>query len=217
MGSVAKDESGKNKWYWAWEDPNAEAVANDQQRIATMEAAKQRYDNLTKDIDYKTLGIKAFEGGGTDELNAFNNNLTEALKKNYAERDSQSLAMSQKSAEIAAQALKNRSLGLSRSAAADVGNQTNNYSETQNALQQGLANQFASTQADYLEKQGYVDALQQQAGNLQKGKGLAVTSAVLQGMSDENEKVAPDDDTLLKQVDDYKKLYAKLQQLKGGN
>ena len=88
-------------------------------------------------------------------------------------------------------------------------------------------NTQASTQADYLQKMAQADALDQQAKNVNKSGDLAALGALFGGAasgasvgaslantSDENEKEAPDSD-LFEMVEQFKKLYEELQELRG--
>ena len=84
-----------------------------------------------------------------------------------------------------AQAARNTGVNKSRAGALSS---TDNYGSTYRDSVEGLKNQNTATQADWLEKQGYANALNINAQNLQQGAGLNTVAAIFQGMSDETEK-----------------------------
>ena len=98
-----------------------------------------------------------------------------------------------------------------------------------NGLYQAGAAQNAATQADYRDKIAQADIMDTQAGNMAKGAKLMPWAAGLQGLgqgfmlgmgllSDENSKEAPadgiDDDKLKEAIEQFKSLYAQLQEIK---
>lgn len=84
-----------------------------------------------------------------------------------------------------AQAARNTGINKSRAGALSS---TDKFNSTYSDSVEGLKNQNAMTQADWLAKQGYANALDINAANLEKGAGANVAAAIFQGMSDEDEK-----------------------------
>lgn len=85
-----------------------------------------------------------------------------------------------------------RNTGVNKSRASALSS-TDKFNNTYSDSVEGMKNQNAMTQADYLEKMGYSNALNINAQNLQQGAGLNTMAAVFQGMSDETEKESIDD------------------------
>ena len=77
----------------------------------------------------------------------------------------------------------NRNAGVNSAASSLVGtaDAANNYSNANQGMKQTLANQNASTQADYLGKLGYANNLQQTASNTQNAQGLLTAGSFLTG------------------------------------
>lgn len=80
-----------------------------------------------------------------------------------------------------------RNAGINKSRAGALSS-TDKFGATYRDSVEGLQSQNVATQADYLEKMGYANALDINAANLEKGAGANVLAAVFQGMSDETEK-----------------------------
>lgn len=86
-----------------------------------------------------------------------------------------------------------RNAGINKSRAGALSS-SGNFGSTYKDSIEGLKNQNTLTQADYLEKMGYSNALDMTAENLEKGAGWNTTAAVFQGMSDKTEKENIDDE-----------------------
>lgn len=130
------------------------------------------------------------------------------------------------------QARSSASAGINKSRAGMLSENNSQQSQTNNVSNIYGANtaQNASTQADYLQKMAQADALDQQASNMRKGAGLtalgngisgAMTGATVGatlGMSDERAKEAPNDNnnSLQDMIKQFRCLYKRLQELKGG-
>lgn len=99
-----------------------------------------------------------------------------------------------------AQAARNTGVNKSRAGALAS---TDKFGGTYRDSVEGLQNQNVMTQADYLEKMGYANALDINAANLEKGAGANVLAAVFQGMSDETEKEDIDGDSKLDPSDGF--------------
>ena len=93
-----------------------------------------------------------------------------------------------------AQAARNTGINKSRAGALSS---TDKFGGTYRDSVEGLQSQNVATQADYLEKMGYANALDINAANLEKGAGANVAAAIFQGMSDEDEKESIDNDNKL--------------------
>lgn len=84
-----------------------------------------------------------------------------------------------------------RNTGINKSRAGALAS-TDKFGGTYRDSVEGLQSQNVATQADYLEKMGYANALDINAANLEKGAGANVVAAIFQGMSDEDEKESID-------------------------
>lgn len=89
-----------------------------------------------------------------------------------------------------------RNTGINKSRAGALSS-TDKFNSTYSDSVEGLQSQNVATQADYLEKMGYANALDINAANLEKGAGANVAAAIFQGMSDEDEKESIDEDNKL--------------------
>lgn len=130
---------------------------------ADLNALNQKLDAL------KTLDAANDKTQTTDEISA------EKLSGNTESQTAMSNA----------QAARNTGINKSRAGALSS---TDKFGTTYKDSVEGLKNQNVATQADYLEKMGYSNALNINAANLEKGAGANVLAAVFQGMSDETEK-----------------------------
>lgn len=165
---------------------------------------KERQDAWTKYSDYYDqynntyggMGDKLLDSSSTSDINKAYEDLQkkvanlsttqQTIDESNAARLSQGAAVqTSKSQEIAA-----KNTGLNTSRAGNLAT-NNTYENVYRNLNQTLGNQSAMTQADWLEKMGYANGLQQGAQNLEKGANLNVAGAAFQGISDENEKEAP--------------------------
>ena len=99
-----------------------------------------------------------------------------------------------------AQAARNTGINKSRAGALSS---TDKFGGTYRDSVEGLQTQNVATQADYLEKMGYANALDINAANLEKGAGANVAAAIFQGMSDETEKESLDNDNQLDPSDGW--------------
>lgn len=86
-----------------------------------------------------------------------------------------------------------RNAGINKSRAGALSS-SGNFGSTYKDSIEGLKNQNTLTQADYLEKMGYSNALDMTAENLEKNANYNTTAAVFQGMSDKTEKENIDDE-----------------------
>ena len=86
-----------------------------------------------------------------------------------------------------------RNAGINKSRAGALSS-SGNFGSTYKDSIEGLKNQNTLTQADYLEKMGYSNALSMTADNIEKNAGYNTTAAVFQGMSDKTEKENIDDE-----------------------
>lgn len=91
-----------------------------------------------------------------------------------------------------------RNTGVNKSRAGALSS-TDKFNSTYQDSVEGLKNQNAMTQADWLEKMGYANAMDINAANLEKGAGANVAAAIFQGLSDENEKKDIDGDSELEE------------------
>lgn len=117
--------------------------------------------------------------------------------------------------------------GVNAARAGNMAGANNSAQALTNGLYQAGAAQNAATQADYRDKMAQADIMDTQAGNMAKGAKLQPWNAGLQGLgqgfqlgmlSDENSKEAPvdgiDDDKLKEAIEQFKSLYAQLQEIK---
>lgn len=117
--------------------------------------------------------------------------------------------------------------GVNAARAGNMAGANNSAQALTNGLYQAGAAQNAATQADYRDKMAQADIMDTQAGNMAKGAKLMPWAAGLQGLgqgltlgllSDENSKEAPvdgiDDDKLKEAIEQFKSLYAQLQEIK---
>ena len=118
--------------------------------------------------------------------------------------------------------------GVSRMGSSMIGNTASTKDSNQQAVTAANQANNASTQADWLSTQGYLQGLQNNLNNEQKGRPWNIAGAALSGIgagaqlgaaiSDETEKQAPDisDADLYDKIDKFMDLYKQLQELKGG-
>ena len=118
--------------------------------------------------------------------------------------------------------------GVNAARSGNMAGANNSAQALTNGLYQAGAAQNAATQADYRDKIAQADIMDTQAGNMAKGAKLMPWYAGLQGLgqgfnlgmllSDENSKEAPvdgiDDDKLKEAIEQFKSLYAQLQEIK---
>lgn len=117
--------------------------------------------------------------------------------------------------------------GVNAARSGNMAGANNSAQALTNGLYQAGAAQNAATQADYRDKIAQADIMDTQAGNMAKGAKLMPWNAGLQGfgqgfqlgmLSDENSKEAPvdgiDDDKLKEAIEQFKSLYAQLQEIK---
>ena len=147
----------------SYDDLNKVAQNNADMFNADLAALNQKLDAL------KTLDAANDKTQTTEEISA------EKLSGNTEAQTAMSNA----------QAARNTGVNKSRAGALSS---TDKYSNTYKDSVEGLKNQNTATQADWLEKQGYANALNINAQNLQQGAGLNTVAAIFQGMSDETEK-----------------------------
>lgn len=121
-----------------------------------------------------------------------------------------------------------RESGVNAARSGNMAGANNSAQALTNGLYQAGAAQNAATQADYRDKMSQADIMDTQAGNMAKGAKLMPWNAGLQGLgqgfqlgmmlSDENSKEAPvdgiDDDKLKEAIEQFKSLYAQLQEIK---
>lgn len=121
-----------------------------------------------------------------------------------------------------------RESGVNAARSGNMAGANNSAQALTNGLYQAGAAQNAATQADYRDKMSQADIMDTQAGNMAKGAKLQPWNAGLQGLgqgfqlgmmlSDENSKEAPvdgiDDDKLKEAIEQFKSLYAQLQEIK---
>ena len=100
-----------------------------------------------------------------------------SIARNEAER----LAGMSSSQESENRALAARNTGLSKSRASALSSNTSYTNQYADSLQ-GMKNQQVQTQADWLEKMGYANGLQQTASNMKTGAGMQIANAALGGM-----------------------------------
>lgn len=117
--------------------------------------------------------------------------------------------------------------GVNAARAGNMAGANNSAQALTNGLYQAGAAQNAATQADYRDKMSQADIMDTKAGNMAKGAKLMPWAAGLQGLgqgfqlgmlSDENSKEAPvdgiNDDKLKEAIEQFKSLYAQLQEIK---
>lgn len=121
-----------------------------------------------------------------------------------------------------------RESGVNSARSGNMAGANNSAQALTNGLYQAGAAQNAATQADYRDKIAQADIMDTKAGNMAKGAKLMPWNAGLQGLgqgfnlgmllSDENSKEAPvdgiDDDKLKEAIEQFKSLYAQLQEIK---
>lgn len=169
-------------------------------------------------------------------LQAYNNansGSTSEVKQSQSDADSGSAAniaaeQRQQQARNAETAGINAGLGKARAATVGSGTSANTYANAINNSRGAMSSQSASTQADYMEKLGQGMALKNQADNLSSSAKYAGLSGALQGgaagmsmgatISDENAKQPSedpiDDDKLIKAIEEFKELKARVDALK---
>lgn len=110
-----------------------------------------------------------------------------------SEINTEKLAGNTETQTIISNAQSARNTGINKSRAGALSS-SGNFGSTYKDSIEGLKNQNTLTQADYLEKMGYSNALDMTAENLEKGANYNTTAAVFQGMSDKTEKENIDDE-----------------------
>lgn len=198
------------------------AMANSA-RVSSNSMADKSFDaNRIKD---QTSAVQS----QIDDLNKLSNERTQKI----AEKNAGDMAANAAQQQAQAQMKANRNAGVNSAASSLVGTAdgANNYSNANQGMKQTLANQNASTQADYLGKLGYANNLQQTASNTQNSQGLLTAGAALTGagqgaltglsLSDERFKEAIDSCTdeelknkTLNMVKQFEEIAAKLKELK---
>lgn len=119
------------------------------------------------------------------------------------EINTEKLAGNTEAQTVISNAQSARNAGLNKSRAGALSS-SGNFGSTYKDSIEGLKNQNTLTQADYLEKMGYSNALDMTADNLEKNANYNTTAAVFQGMSDKTEKENIDDeDDKLDQSDGF--------------
>ena len=162
----------------SYDDLNKVDANNADMFNADLAALNQKLDAL------KTLDAANDKTQTTDEISA------EKLSGNTEAQTAMSNA----------QAARNTGINKSRAGALSS---TDKFGGTYRDSVEGLQTQNVATQADYLEKMGYANALDINAANLEKGAGANVAAAIFQGMSDEDEKESLDNDNQLDPSDGW--------------
>jgi hypothetical protein len=221
---------------------NKELYGNEaQERNITQQNAIANVSRMNSN----SMADKSFDANRIKEqTSAVQSQIDEMNKQNaqrqaqIAEKNAGDMAANAAQQQAQAQMKANRNAGVNSAASSLVGtaDAANNYSNANQGMKQTLANQNASTQADYLGKLGYANNLQQTASNTQNAQGLLTAGATLTGAgqgalaglqmfgSDERLKEAIDscDDEDLKNktlsmIKQFEEMAAKLQELKKEN
>ena len=140
-------------------------------------------DLFNKDIEELNKRINALK-----ELDAANDKTQDTTEVN-----TEKLAGNTEVQTIISNAQSARNTGINKSRAGALSS-SGNFGSTYKDSIEGLKNQNTLTQADYLEKMGYSNALDMTAENLEKGAGWNTTAAVFQSMSDTSQKENIDDE-----------------------
>ena len=140
-------------------------------------------DLFNKDLEELNKRINALK-----ELDAANDKTQDT-----SEINTEKLAGNTETQTVISNAQSARNAGINKSRAGALSS-SGNFGSTYKDSIEGLKNQNTLTQADYLEKMGYSNALDMTAENLEKGAGYNTTAAVFQGMSDKTEKENIDDE-----------------------
>lgn len=140
-------------------------------------------DLFNKDLEELNKRINALQG-----LDAANDKTQDT-----SEINTEKLAGNAEAQTIISNAQSARNTGINKSRAGALSS-SGNFGSTYKDSIEGLKNQNTLTQADYLEKMGYSNALDMAAENLEKGADYNTTAAVFQSMSDETEKENIDDE-----------------------
>lgn len=134
------------------------------------------------DIHYEPVpeGTYPDETAGAKELEQQPVEALEPTEEVLA-REARKEAANEEDAQRRAAYLAARNTGANRAAASAVsGNQTNEGGQTQ--VQSALRNTATGTQADYLNKMGYANALGMEAENKKKGAFLNTMSGIFSGL-----------------------------------
>ena len=134
-------------------------------------------DLFNKDIEELNKRINALK-----ELDAANNKTQDTTEIN-----TEKLAGNTEVQTTISNAQSARNAGINKSRAGALSS-SGNFGSTYKDSIEGLKNQNTLTQADYLEKMGYSNALDMTAENLEKGANYNTTAAVFQSMSDTSQK-----------------------------
>lgn len=140
-------------------------------------------DLFNKDIEELNKRINALK-----ELDAANDKTQDTTEVN-----TEKLAGNTEVQTIISNAQSARNTGINKSRAGALSS-SGNFGSTYKDSIEGLKNQNTLTQADYLEKMGYSNALSMAADNMEKGANYNTTAAVFQSMSDKTEKENIDDE-----------------------
>lgn len=140
-------------------------------------------DLFNKDLEELNKRINALQ-----DLDAANDKTQDT-----SEINTEKLAGNAEAQTIISNAQSARNTGINKSRAGALSS-SGNFGSTYKDSIEGLKNQNTLTQADYLEKMGYSNALDMAAENLEKGADYNTTAAVFQSMSDETEKENIDDE-----------------------
>ena len=140
-------------------------------------------DLFNKDLEELNKRINALK-----ELDAANDKTQDTTEVN-----TEKLAGNTEVQTIISNAQSARNTGINKSRAGALSS-SGNFGSTYKDSIEGLKNQNTLTQADYLEKMGYSNALSMAADNMEKGANYNTTAAVFQSMSDKTEKENIDDE-----------------------
>jgi len=143
------------------------------------------------------IAAKAYNDLPKEETTELNNS---TVLDNESQQDAATLAQQISNENNTSAATKALNAGVNRGRAGLLGSTGNAQQALSSNLQSGLRSQKASTQADYLNKQGDINALQQQYNNAGTAGYLGAISSLLTGggqglsfgnsVSDENEKTS---------------------------
>lgn len=156
---------------------------------------------------WKSEGDNPFkeDQNNADLFNADLNKLNEQIKalqdidaandktQDTSEINAEKLAGNTEAQTAMSNAQSARNAGINKSRAGALSS-TDNFGSTYRDSIEGLKNQNTLTQADYLEKMGYSNALSMAADNMEKGANYNTTAAVFQSMSDISQKENIDDE-----------------------
>lgn len=215
-------KKARRKWLKEQEEENAawrkqyddkyNEYQNLYNKIKTKYGEEYVEDQFTRSTSsWKSEGDNPFkeDQNNADLFNADLNKLNEQIKalqdldaandktQDTSEISAEKLAGNTEAQTAMSNAQSARNSGINKSRAGALSS-TDNFGSTYRDSVEGLKNQNTLTQADYLEKMGYSNALDMAADNLEKGANYNTTAAVFQGMSDKTEKenIEDEDDKL---------------------